>query len=367
MKISQIAIYQSKILLQEPFVISLGLLEAAENIIIVVTTDDGLVGFGECSPFPTIHGESMETCFVVAQPLARALKGRNPLDIEGCAAAMDRVIFGNACVKSAFDMALYDVASQHAQLPLYAFLGGKKDKTIVTDYTVSFGDAKKMSQDALKIKNKGFQIIKVKLGGSHADDVARIAQIRAAVGYDLPIRIDANQGWSVETAVATLRALAAFSIQHCEEPISRRLFAHLPEVRRNSPIPIMADESCCDVQDADWLIANGACDFFNLKLSKSAGIFGAKKIVARAEMADIKIQVGGFLESRLGFTAAAHFALTSKNIVHYDFDTPLMFTEDYVTDGILYKEKGVIEMPDKIGLGASVDENHLESLKKVMV
>jgi L-Ala-D/L-Glu epimerase len=367
MKISSIEIYQSKIKLKEPFVISLGLLDHAENIIVVIRTDEGITGFGECSPFMTINGESMDTCFIVGQYLAKALKGKDPLNIEACTSAMDAVIYGNASIKSAFDMALYDIAAQHAGLPLYAFLGGNNKKTLITDYTVSIGDPVKMAGDALKIKERGFQIIKVKLGGSKEKDVERIRLIREAIGYDLLLRIDANQGWSTDEAIETLSALTPYNIQHCEEPIPRWNYMELNIVKKRTIIPIMADESCCDHHDAKRLINLNACQYFNVKLGKSAGIFKARKIIQLAEQASIKMQVGGFLESRLGFTAAAHLALTSDNIIHFDFDTPLMFTDDPVTGGICYGDHGAISMPDRNGLGANIDEEYLKGLTKVLI
>lgn len=126
MLIQQIEIYQLKIKLTEPFVISLGKLDYAENIVVVIRTNEGITGFGECSPFKTIHGESMETCFIVAQYLAKILIGKNPLQIADCKAFLDKVIYGNASIKSAFDIALFDIAAQQAELPLYKFGGGKQ-------------------------------------------------------------------------------------------------------------------------------------------------------------------------------------------------------------------------------------------------
>ena len=140
LKIEQVEIYQSRIKLKAPFIISLGKFDYAENIIVKIITRNGLTGFGECSPFMTINGESIETCFIVGQYLAKTLIGKSPLEIENCVHAMDAVIYGNSSIKSAFDMALYDIASQNAGVPLYKFLGGSNDKTIITDYTVSIGD-----------------------------------------------------------------------------------------------------------------------------------------------------------------------------------------------------------------------------------
>jgi L-alanine-DL-glutamate epimerase-like enolase superfamily enzyme len=106
---------------------------------------------------------------------------------------------------------------------------------------------------------------------------------------------------------------------------------------------------------------------FNIKLGKSSGIFKALKIIHIAEQAGINIQIGGFLESRIGFTASAHLALTSKNIVYYDFDTPLMFVDDPVIGGICYDAQGVISVPETVGLGATVNEEYLKGLKKSII
>lgn len=362
--IASIALYASKIKLKELFVISLGPLTHAENVIVLIHTKEGITGTGECSPFMTINGESMETGMVVGKYLAKILKGANALDIEACHKAMNSVIYANASIKSAFDMALYDIASQQAGLPLYAFLGGSNNKRLFTDYTVSFKDAVSMAADAARIKANGFTVIKVKLGGTKEADIERIQKIREAVGMDIPIRIDANQGWSTSDAIAVLKALEPYNIQHCEEPIPRWNFMELPLIKKQSPIKIMADESCCDEHDAKRLWHMHACDYLNVKLGKSSGIFRAEKIIAFAEEQHINIQMGGFLESRLGFTAAAQVALSSDTIIHCDFDTPLMFEEDPVENGISYTNKGEIIMPAGNGLGARFDEKYLSKLDK---
>ncbi|MCW3117879.1 MAG: dipeptide epimerase [Chitinophagaceae bacterium] len=365
-KIQRIDIYRLFIPLKEPFVISLGPVYNAENIVVLIHTDQAITGFGECSPFMSINGESAGTGMVVGNYFTKALTGKNPLLIEEHIDAMDKIIYGNSSIKSAFDMALYDIAAQHAGLPLYKFLGGKNNKTIVTDYTVSIGDPAKMALDALKIKEEGYPAIKVKLGKTGEIDVLRIKAIREAVGNKIPLRIDANQGWTVEEAITTLKALAQFDIQHCEEPIARWAFMELPRVRKESPVAIMSDESCGDEHDAERLIQLGACDYMNINLGKSGGIFKALKMVKLAEAANIHLQVGAFMESRLAMTAFAHFSLCSPIIEHYDFDTSLMFSEDPVSGGIIYKKNGVIDVPETPGLGAHIDEKWLKRMEKMV-
>jgi len=365
--IRQVELYKLSVPLTEPFSTSLGTEYAAENVLVRIITEEGLIGFGECSPYMPINGESQDTCFIVGQYFAKAFIGRNPLDIEGGITLMDRIIYGNSSIKSAFDIALYDIASQNAGRPLYKFLGGEKNKTITTDYTVSLGDPGKMAADALKIKEQGYPAIKVKLGQDGKQDVERIRAIRTAVGNEIPLRIDANQGWKVNEAIETLHALAEFGIQHCEEPIARWKFMKLKKVKKNSPIPIMADECCGDEHDAERLIELGACDYFNIKLGKSGGIFKALKMVKMAEDAGIRLQVGAMLESRIAMTAFAHFALCSPAIVHYDFDTALMFKEDPVTGGMTYGANGVVEVPDTPGLGATISGERLAAMEKFVV
>ena len=367
MNINKIEIYESPIELKEPFITSLGPDTHAENIVVLIHTDEGIKGWGECNPYLPICGENMQSAFVMAPYIARLLLNKNPLQIEEHHAVWDKAIYANNSIKSAFDIALYDIAAQHAGLPLYQFLGGKKDKTLTTDYTVSLDAVDKMVSDAKKIVDAGFTVIKVKLGETKEKDIERIKRIREAIGDNIPLRIDANQGWSVDVAIATLQTLAPYNIQHCEEPIKRWNYTELPRVKRESPISIMADECCSDHHDAKRLIDLNACDSFNIKLGKSAGIFKAQKIAKLAEEAGKGLQVGGFLESRLGFTASAHFALTSRNILYCDFDTPMMFVEDPVVGGISYGKGGLVTVPDVPGLGASLDENYRKRLKKVVV
>jgi L-alanine-DL-glutamate epimerase-like enolase superfamily enzyme len=141
----------------------------------------------------------------------------------------------------------------------------------------------------------------------------------------------------------------------------------LPHIRKASPIPIMADESCCDDHDAERLIYINACDYFNIKLGKSGGIFKALKMVRMAEQSNIHLQVGAMLESRLAMTAFAHFSLSSPMIVHYDFDTALMFTEDPVSGGIIYEKNGVVKVPELAGLGATIEKDWLSKMEKIVI
>ena len=354
MIIIEIYVKSYEIQLKEPFIISLGKITHARNVVVKIETDEGLTGYGECSPFLSINGESTETCEVVGAYLRQGLLGKDPLKIESCIRIMDDIIYGNSSIKSAFDIALYDIASQHAGLPLYKYLGGEQ-RMLNTDYTVSLSDPQDMVRQAIWIKDQNFPAIKVKLGDEPEADINRIKEIRKAVGSSIPLRLDANQGWDFEGAKAVLQALENDNIEYCEEPIPRWSFMELQRLSKECSIPIMADESCSDSHDAERLILLNACPMFNIKLGKSGGIFDALKIIKLGEKHNIDLQIGGFLESRLAFTASAHLALSSQQVHHCDFDTPMMFVEDPVEGGIQYGKGGSITVPETIGLGAKLE------------
>jgi len=353
-RIHRIELIPIRIKLTKPFVISLGRVDYTENLFIRIETQSGLAGYGECCPFRWINGESLETAMAVGKYLADALTGCDPLDIQSCTDRMNQVIFGNSSVKSAFDIALHDLGAQTAGMPLYRWLGGDHNHTLVTDYTVSIAEPAAMAEEAAWVKQEGYPAIKVKVGRRKEEDVKAIRMIREEVGPDIPLRLDANQGWDMETAIAILSTLDGMNIEFCEEPIPRWDFMHLPVVRKASPVPVMADESCSDHHDLTRLIDLEACDYINIKLGKSGGLLEAQKMLRLAEQAGMMVQVGGFVESRLGFTASAHLALSSDSVKWCDFDTPLMLDEDPVEGGLEYGPGGLIRISEEAGLGARV-------------
>ncbi|MCF6241201.1 MAG: dipeptide epimerase [Bacteroidales bacterium] len=368
MKITKIEIYKLNVPLKEPFIISLGVIKTANSIVLKIHTDHKIYGTGEGNPYMFIVGETQEADFEYAKMLAKLLLGKNPLEIENRLAEIERILKFNPTVKSAFDMALYDILGKYTGLPLYKLWGGTNNREIITDMTVSIDAPEKMQKDALKFKNAGFPAIKVKLGDNKKNDTARIAAIREAIGYDIPLRIDANQGWDTNTAIGTLKALDKYDIEHCEEPIPRWNISDLPYVREHSPIAIMADESLFDHHDAFRLAKMQACDYFNIKLSKSGGLNTALKIVSIAEAAGIKSQVGCMSETRFGLTALMHLVIARKNIIHFDLDSALMLADDPVRGGIEYKENGRVELNNDLpGIGADFNPEYLEKMEKVII
>ena len=349
-----------------PFTIATGTMDYAQNILIKVFTSENIIGVGECSAFPMIVGETQNTCYEMAKDFAALWKGKDALNIEERLTELHLFTAGNSTIKSAFDMALYDIAAKYANQPLYEFLGGTK-KQMLTDITVGIGMPEIMAAQAKAFVEKGATILKIKLGKDVATDVERIKQIRERIGNKIKIRIDANQGWTFEDAKNALTQLGKYNIEFCEQPIRTYNDEYLPELMKLSPIKIMADESVYNHHDALRLIKNNACDYINIKFAKSGGIHEALKIIAVSKENNIPCMMGGMLESRVALTAFAHFAAANPQIIFYDMDTCMLGHKvDPVIGGVTYNGYNV-QLPSGNGIGASVEERFLEGCEMIVV
>ena len=365
MKISNVTVYKADIPLRESFRIAIMEITNAQNVFIKIETDEGLYGMGEASPFWRICGETQAISLAAARDLALLLKGKNPLAIEARIADIEGYLDNNPTIRSAFDMALYDLLGKAAGLPLYALLGGEK-RELVTDLTIGINDPAYMAESAKEIVARGFNAIKVKLGTTADEDIARISTIRNAVGHSIPIRIDANQGWDFNTALEVLNALEPMGIQYCEQPLVNWNYIDMAHLRRRTTIPIMADDGLKDHHDAFKLCSQDCCDYLNIKLSKAGGIRNSLNICAVAESSGKACMVGCMLESRLGLSAAAHFSSARSIVKFCDLDSALLLADDPIIGGISYNGDKVT-LPDEPGLGADVDPAFLGKLESFLV
>jgi L-Ala-D/L-Glu epimerase len=375
MTIARITTYAYNIPLKAPVTISLGTIDQARNVLIRIETTDGLTGWGEGSPLWMIVGETQASALAVAPDMARLLLGLDPTDLEAATVRMNAFLPHNSTVKSAFDMALYDLAAQQAGMPLYQFLGGSS-RPLITDETIYINTPERMAEDAVRIYKNGAEAIKIKLGTTLEADLDRLYAIEKALMdldparsyYKVPYRLDANQGWDYVTASAILyqTRFIDHQFQYCEQPVRKQDIHHLAKLKAEGNVPIMADESLFDATDALRLVREEAVDYFNIKLSKSGGIYNALKINAIAEAAGISCMIGCMSESRLAITANAHLAAARYNIRFCDLDGHFEHAQDPVIGGVRYTNYR-LTLPDAPGLGASPDPAFLAGLQSFVV
>jgi L-alanine-DL-glutamate epimerase-like enolase superfamily enzyme len=363
MKIKEIEIFKFDIPLNAPFRISIGSVDAANDVLIKVHTDSGLVGIGEACPFLPITGETQDTNLAMARSIRDMLIGRDPLAIESLVTEMGPMVHSNPSIVAAYDTALFDILGKAAGLPLFKLLGGDKT-TFETDVTTGIDTPEKMATNAKTHAGIGYKTLKVKVGLDPDEDVLRIQAIREAIGYDIKLRIDANQGWTVPHAIYALKKMEKFRIEFVEQPVVAWDTAGMKTVRSESPIPVMADESLFLPSDAIKLIKAEACDSFNIKLMKAGGILNSVRIAHIADAANLRCMVGCMTESNVALTAAAHLVASQRNIIYADLDGNSEHVVDPVIGGMNVKA-GMITLPETPGLGLDVDPAFLKKMAKV--
>lgn len=354
MKIKDIKLYHMSVPLKKPFKTALRTVLSAEETIINIITDGDEIGYGEAPPTAVITGDINDGIrAIIEKKIKPMLIGRDISNIEGILTDLGDVVVGNNSAKAAIDMALYDLYGKLYNAPLYKLLGGYRDE-IKTDLTISVNSPEEMGDDALAAVRAGYDTLKIKVGKGIKRDLERVKAVREAVGKDIKIRLDANQGWQAKEAVYIIRKMedTGLDIELVEQPVKAHDLAGLKFVSDNVLTPIMADESLFSPLDAFKLLEMRACDLLNIKLMKAGGIYRALMINAIAEAKGVEVMLGSMLEARVSITAAAHLAAAKKNITRLDLDAPGLLAEDPVLGGVEI-EGPYIRLPRRPGLGIS--------------
>lgn len=349
MKIAEIALGYIQIPLVTPFKTALRTVDSISDLIVRITADDGTVGYGEAPPTAVITGDTKESIeAAIRYYIAPAIVGMDLEPLEDVMQRMEKAIAKNTSAKAAVDMALYDLTSRSKGMPLFRMLGTKAPDEIKTkfetDLTISVNEVDEMVRDSIRAVEQGFHTLKVKVGKGGEKDVLRIREIRKAVGNDVKIRVDANQGWTKEEAIATIRAMENenLDIELVEQPVSYHDFKALKEITAEVETPILADESVFSYEDALRIMEEHAADFINIKLMKTGGIHQALKICEAAKENGVKCLMGCMLESKIAVTAGVHLTAAMNCITMADLDGPSLCKIDPYEGGPLYKGANII-------------------------
>lgn len=349
MKIQNFKIETIPLKLIQPITVTFGTIEEVEALIIQIETDEGIHGIGEGAPFAPVTGETLETAIPTAKQLCQSLVGKNPLNIEKIHHQMDDTIVGHTSVKAAIDIALHDILGKKAESPLYQLLGGYHN-AFENDMTLGIDTPENMAHDAKRKVEEGFRVLKLKAGINVQEDIKAVKAIRKEISDDIRLRVDANQGWTAKEALQYVHAVEPFHIDAIEQPLPYWNIKEMAFVRRQSPIPIMADETVHSPQDAIKVFQANAADIINIKLMKSGGLYKAQMINGISEAAGLQCMVGCMLESKIGITAGASIVAAKKNITEADMDSFLHVKDPGINGGITIKD-GIITLPEAPGLG----------------
>ena len=321
-----------------------------ENVFLTLETEEGFQGWGMAAPDAIVTGEDAASVMEAYNDhIESCVRGEDPFFYSRIYEQLRDVIPGQSSALAMVEMALYDLVSQKAGVPLYQLLGGFREK-IVTSVTIGILEDDEVLNRAKKLLAQGIKALKVKGGKDVERDIHVVELVRKLTGKNTAITFDANQGYSLIEAAHFIRNTKAVGLELIEQPTSPDLTFQWHLLRQESNVPIMADESLKKLSDSFTLTSRQAVDYLNIKLMKVGGITPALQINSSARSANVRCMVGGMDESSLGVAAGLHVALARPNISHADLDS-WMEIEDDPFAGMVILEDGYL-FPNKLpGLG----------------
>ncbi len=331
----------------------------ADNVLVRIETDDGTVGWGEAASAPVMTGETLESIVSAVHYLAPVLRGREPADIAGALAAMDGRMYGNRGAKAAIEIALHDLAGKAAGKPVHALLGEKKRSRLPLLAVVGGGDLDGDLRDAEKKKAAGFTAYKIKVGIDTAEnDAARTRAICQQLGQGLLISADANQGFSIEQAIAYVRTVRGCGLDFFEQPVEASDLAGMAAVAATAPeIAIGADEGIHSLADIKRHHERKAARGVSLKAIKLGGLRGVAEAGRLCDSLGMSVNISCKTgESSIACAAALHVASVIPNIAWALTLTHIALAEDVAAQPI-QTARGHVDALDRPGLGIDVDED----------
>jgi L-alanine-DL-glutamate epimerase-like enolase superfamily enzyme len=328
--------------LKQPLPTSYGELTERELLIVSLTGDDGITGYGEAAPLEPYDGIGVERAQAALERYAPILARTRDLNGAQLLDACRRVDDLPAAL-AAIDLALWDRAGRIRGKTVAALITDDPSDAVPVNATLGAVDRAGAAAEAAAAAADGFQCIKVKVG--IGDDAGRVAAVRAAVGPDVALRLDANGAWSVEQAVRTIEQLAPAGLELVEEPVHGLLAAR--EVRERVAVRIAIDETAAEHGALGASVADAVC----LKISRCGGIAGLIAAATLVRASGAEAYVSSTLDGPLGVAAGVHAAaaLASRGPVPYCGLATLRLFEGI--DDPLPPLDGQIAVPSGPGLG----------------
>ena len=360
-----------------------GLTESIGRYALVRMTDDaGNVGWGEApalkdwgGEYGRYFGESTATVeLVIARYLGPAAIGVPVGNLGLLHQRMDAAVKGYPYAKAAIDIAAYDLAGRARGIPVHDLLGGAVRDTIPVAHSIGLMAIEDGEREAGKVASEGIRTVKIKVGVEPARDVEMVRRIRAAVGPDVSLCVDANEGYKTPgEAIKTIRKMEAFELIYAEQPVAD--IARMAEVARAIDTPVMADESAWNSHDVIEIIERRAAQIVSIYTTKPGGLYRAMEVAAVARAAGIVCNVNGSAELGIGnlanlALAAAAPAVTLACVV--PISTPasaqrgqiagIYYQDDLIAAPMEYRD-GAVRVPTGPGLGIDVDPAKIEQYR----
>jgi cis-L-3-hydroxyproline dehydratase len=328
--------------------------DSLPSTVVRITTDDGVVGFGETCPlgaaYLPAHGEGARTAL---RELGPSVLGLDPRETAVVNDRMDARLLGHEYAKSAIDVACWDAAARAVGVPLCVLLGGRRQESYPLYAAIPLGPAEKMAADVERLRAEGVRQFQLKLGTEPRADAARVHMVLEAIGDDDLVIADANGGWRAQDAVVAARLLEPLDRVYFEQPCPT--LEECLYVRRLTTLPMVLDEVISDVATLLRAFEAGGMDAINLKISKIGGLTRARQVRELCE----RLGIGLTIEDTWGGDVVTAAVSQLAASTHPQTLFSVSFINDFVNEHVAgyqpRSERSVGAAPEGPGLGIDVD------------
>lgn len=333
---SRVSFWPIDIPITDPFVVATGARVVAENVFVRVTLCDGTHGYGEAAPFPEVGGEDRVTCLTSMTRLARSLIGKPVEDYRTLAHQMAELAPSQPAARCGLETAILDALCRARQTPMWQLWGGADVRERETDITIPITTLDHTIRLARGWYTQGFRLFKMKVGMDVDLDIRRLECVHKALP-GISFIGDGNQGFSREDCLKFAKGVRQFggNMVLLEQPVIREDLDSMAAIRRETGIPVAADESVRSLEEAQRVIKQAAADYINIKIMKT-GVMEAADIATMTLRSGLKLMIGGMVETRIAMGCSFSLVLGMKGFEVLDLDTPLLLASDPLTGGYLY-------------------------------
>ncbi|MFT5439974.1 MAG: L-alanine-DL-glutamate epimerase-like enolase superfamily enzyme, partial [Alphaproteobacteria bacterium] len=333
-----------------------------DNVLVKVTTDNGLVGWGEASASPTMTGETVESMMAAIRYLAPLFIGRDPSEFTENLTLMDFRLYGNASAKTVLEMSFYDLAGKAVQKSVAELLGSVRRSRIPVLWMLASGKLAEDLSDGREKLDEGFTSFKIKVGTNPVvEDIERAHRVRELVNGGVQLSSDANQGWSREDAITFVEGVGD-TLDFIEQPIMGHDVEGMAEVQRHAKAPIGADEGLHSLKDIRLHKEMGAAQGGSLKMIKLGGVTRAYEAACLCDELGMNVNMAGKVaESSISSAAVLHISAAAPSLNWGLSITKQYVAQDLVRNPILI-DRGEAVLPEGAGLGVEVDEDMVQKL-----
>ena len=340
-----------------------------EFVLTRIYTDEGVTGIGEVPPLPPLSPESQPVIVDVQKKwLVPGLLGMDPFETEAIWEKMDFIAPTYSMAKAAIDMALWDIKGKSLDMPVHRLMGGSKPEKIPNVGLVGIDKPEVVADVAEVFVKEGYQGIRLKI--APGCDVDCVAAVRDAIGGNVDLRVDCNQGYRTVEAVKMIRDIEPYDIEFVEQPTVWWDFNGMAEVAMAVDTPLMAHESMYLLSDVKNLFDAGAVGVMGLKTYRPwGGLTGARRLLEMARVMNIPCMFHDDLEMSVSLAAATQIITAYKNVITHKCELsgyPEWMGDDVTTESVRF-EKGYVHVPEGPGLGVELDEDKVEKYTKGII